>query len=261
MFSLALKCLISLSTIILLGLIIAYHTREVQVGAAPPRVAPAPSPGQPPGGHAGGARPQPFPCRLDPRERGNRGSNSCGSVFFWGSQRQRGFVMGGLAPFSTRAPREPLSVSRWTFQSFGRRNPRGGRPVSHPLAHAHTRTHAHMHARSTCTQRHRDSVSEWCSLYRPRTLEPGRSQSLDGRRARCGGGAAGPRSDFRAGRPAGRADRSQRGATPSQDTGAPALRALQAPPETRVVLEPPGGFSPAHARLELSPVPGLEAHR
>lgn len=32
MFSLALKCLISLSTIILLGLIIAYHTREVQVG-------------------------------------------------------------------------------------------------------------------------------------------------------------------------------------------------------------------------------------
>ena len=33
MFSLALKCLISLSTIILLGLIIAYHTREVQVGA------------------------------------------------------------------------------------------------------------------------------------------------------------------------------------------------------------------------------------
>lgn len=31
MFSLALKCLISLSTIILLGLIIAYHTREVQV--------------------------------------------------------------------------------------------------------------------------------------------------------------------------------------------------------------------------------------
>ncbi|XP_053866998.1 small conductance calcium-activated potassium channel protein 3-like [Malaclemys terrapin pileata] len=30
MFSLALKCLISLSTIILLGLIIAYHTREVQ---------------------------------------------------------------------------------------------------------------------------------------------------------------------------------------------------------------------------------------
>lgn len=35
MFSLALKCLISLSTIILLGLIIAYHTREVQVGAPP----------------------------------------------------------------------------------------------------------------------------------------------------------------------------------------------------------------------------------
>uniref|UniRef100_A0A452V204 Potassium calcium-activated channel subfamily N member 3 n=1 Tax=Ursus maritimus TaxID=29073 RepID=A0A452V204_URSMA len=35
MFSLALKCLISLSTIILLGLIIAYHTREVQVGAGP----------------------------------------------------------------------------------------------------------------------------------------------------------------------------------------------------------------------------------
>nr|KAF6413417.1 potassium calcium-activated channel subfamily N member 3 [Molossus molossus] len=35
MFSLALKCLISLSTIILLGLIIAYHTREVQVGALP----------------------------------------------------------------------------------------------------------------------------------------------------------------------------------------------------------------------------------
>lgn len=33
MFSLALKCLISLSTIILLGLIIAYHTREVQVGS------------------------------------------------------------------------------------------------------------------------------------------------------------------------------------------------------------------------------------
>lgn len=32
MFSLALKCLISLSTVILLGLIIAYHTREVQVG-------------------------------------------------------------------------------------------------------------------------------------------------------------------------------------------------------------------------------------
>ncbi|XP_041512181.1 small conductance calcium-activated potassium channel protein 3 isoform X2 [Microtus oregoni] len=31
MFSLALKCLISLSTIILLGLIIAYHTREVQL--------------------------------------------------------------------------------------------------------------------------------------------------------------------------------------------------------------------------------------
>lgn len=31
MFSLALKCLISLSTVILLGLIIAYHTREVQV--------------------------------------------------------------------------------------------------------------------------------------------------------------------------------------------------------------------------------------
>lgn len=36
MFSLALKCLISLSTIILLGLIIAYHTREVQVGALGP---------------------------------------------------------------------------------------------------------------------------------------------------------------------------------------------------------------------------------
>lgn len=32
MFSLALKCLISLSSIILLGLIIAYHAREVQVG-------------------------------------------------------------------------------------------------------------------------------------------------------------------------------------------------------------------------------------
>ncbi|XP_037739322.1 small conductance calcium-activated potassium channel protein 3 isoform X4 [Chelonia mydas] len=31
MFSLALKCLISLSTVILLGLIIAYHTREVQL--------------------------------------------------------------------------------------------------------------------------------------------------------------------------------------------------------------------------------------
>lgn len=31
MFSLALKCLISLSTVILLGLIVAYHTREVQV--------------------------------------------------------------------------------------------------------------------------------------------------------------------------------------------------------------------------------------
>uniref|UniRef100_A0A8C9KDQ6 Calmodulin-binding domain-containing protein n=1 Tax=Panthera tigris altaica TaxID=74533 RepID=A0A8C9KDQ6_PANTA len=31
MFSLALKCLISLSTIILLGLIVAYHTREVQL--------------------------------------------------------------------------------------------------------------------------------------------------------------------------------------------------------------------------------------
>lgn len=31
MYSLALKCLISLSTIILLGLIIAYHAREVQV--------------------------------------------------------------------------------------------------------------------------------------------------------------------------------------------------------------------------------------
>lgn len=36
MFSLALKCLISLSTIILLGLIIAYHTREVQVGSPIP---------------------------------------------------------------------------------------------------------------------------------------------------------------------------------------------------------------------------------
>lgn len=36
MFSLALKCLISLSTVILLGLIIAYHTREVQVGPGPP---------------------------------------------------------------------------------------------------------------------------------------------------------------------------------------------------------------------------------
>lgn len=36
MFSLALKCLISLSTIILLGLIIAYHTREVQVCPALP---------------------------------------------------------------------------------------------------------------------------------------------------------------------------------------------------------------------------------
>ncbi|NWI17794.1 KCNN3 protein, partial [Crypturellus soui] len=34
MFSLALKCLISLSTVILLGLIVAYHTREVQVGPA-----------------------------------------------------------------------------------------------------------------------------------------------------------------------------------------------------------------------------------
>lgn len=44
MFSLALKCLISLSTIILLGLIIAYHTREVQVGgpAPPPHAAPLP---------------------------------------------------------------------------------------------------------------------------------------------------------------------------------------------------------------------------
>lgn len=31
MYSLALKCLISLSTVILLGLIIAYHAREVQV--------------------------------------------------------------------------------------------------------------------------------------------------------------------------------------------------------------------------------------
>lgn len=38
MFSLALKCLISLSTIILLGLIIAYHTREVQVGGSAPRL-------------------------------------------------------------------------------------------------------------------------------------------------------------------------------------------------------------------------------
>lgn len=36
MFSLALKCLISLSTVILLGLIIAYHTREVQVGPRAP---------------------------------------------------------------------------------------------------------------------------------------------------------------------------------------------------------------------------------
>lgn len=36
MFSLALKCLISLSTVILLGLIIAYHTREVQVGPGAP---------------------------------------------------------------------------------------------------------------------------------------------------------------------------------------------------------------------------------
>ncbi|PWA23825.1 hypothetical protein CCH79_00010972 [Gambusia affinis] len=33
MYSLALKCLISLSTVILLGLIIAYHAREVQIGA------------------------------------------------------------------------------------------------------------------------------------------------------------------------------------------------------------------------------------
>ncbi|KAG8519969.1 Small conductance calcium-activated potassium channel protein 3 [Galemys pyrenaicus] len=46
MFSLALKCLISLSTIILLGLIIAYHTREVQqvhmwgVGLPPERTWP-----------------------------------------------------------------------------------------------------------------------------------------------------------------------------------------------------------------------------
>lgn len=42
MFSLALKCLISLSTIILLGLIIAYHTREVQVGGPAPRLMPRP---------------------------------------------------------------------------------------------------------------------------------------------------------------------------------------------------------------------------
>ena len=31
LYSLALKCLISLSTIILLGLIIVYHAREIQV--------------------------------------------------------------------------------------------------------------------------------------------------------------------------------------------------------------------------------------
>lgn len=43
MFSLALKCLISLSTVILLGLIIAYHTREVQVGALPSCLTPCPS--------------------------------------------------------------------------------------------------------------------------------------------------------------------------------------------------------------------------
>lgn len=42
MFSLALKCLISLSTIILLGLIIAYHTREVQVGSRAPCLMPRP---------------------------------------------------------------------------------------------------------------------------------------------------------------------------------------------------------------------------
>lgn len=45
MFSLALKCLISLSTIILLGLIVAYHTREVQVSdpAVAPHTGAAPS--------------------------------------------------------------------------------------------------------------------------------------------------------------------------------------------------------------------------
>lgn len=35
LYSLALKCLISLSTIILLGLIIVYHAREIQVTQAP----------------------------------------------------------------------------------------------------------------------------------------------------------------------------------------------------------------------------------
>lgn len=39
MYSLALKCLISLSTVILLGLIIAYHAREVQVPNPPPPAA------------------------------------------------------------------------------------------------------------------------------------------------------------------------------------------------------------------------------
>lgn len=35
LYSLALKCLISLSTIILLGLIIIYHAREIQVTLKP----------------------------------------------------------------------------------------------------------------------------------------------------------------------------------------------------------------------------------
>lgn len=36
-YSFALKCLISLSTVILLGLIIMYHAREIQVGPEPNR--------------------------------------------------------------------------------------------------------------------------------------------------------------------------------------------------------------------------------
>lgn len=79
MFSLALKCLISLSTVILLGLIIAYHTREVQVGPGGAGAEPR-----------GGWRVLPWGAvpASEPRARGSEGS--------WGPGRGLGDTGGDL---------------------------------------------------------------------------------------------------------------------------------------------------------------------
>lgn len=143
MFSLALKCLISLSTIILLGLIVAYHTREVQVGAVLSLREQRPSPPQsPPRAAAWWCCTLALPLPSGPSERGSWGFSSCDAVLLGGPRGECGFMIWGRL-FNARALRTAFLLSLGLSEPWPP-NPPGGRPISRPLAHARTRTHTRI---------------------------------------------------------------------------------------------------------------------